>query len=64
MPNWLWWFIEPFTIEQHKITAFDAARAMLFLCICLALIFGIYMLVSYLSEKIKDFKKRRKASKE
>ncbi len=64
MPGWLWWFLEPFTIEQYKITAFDTVRAMLFLLICLVLIFGVYLLVVVLSEKIKQNKKRRKAHKE
>jgi hypothetical protein len=59
MPSWLWWFLEPFTIERYKLTAFDTIKAMLFVFICLILVFIVYMLIVYLSEKIKRLKRRK-----
>ena len=56
MPNWLWWFIEPFTIEQHKITAFDTFRAMLFIFICLAILFILYLSIFFIYDKLNRIK--------
>lgn len=63
MPSWLWWFLEPFTIEQYKLTAFDTFRAMLFIFICIAILFilwfGIYWIYDNVS-RLKRISKNRK----
>ena len=56
MPSWLWWFLEPFTIEHYKITAFDTFRAMLFIFICLAILFILYLSICFIYDKLNRLK--------
>lgn len=60
MPSWLWWFLEPFTIERYKITAFDTFRAILFIFICLAILFILYLSICFIYDKLKLISKNRK----
>lgn len=57
MPSWLWWFLEPFTIEQYKLTAFDTFRAMLFIFICIAILFILWLGIYCVYDKVDRFKR-------
>ena len=63
MPSWLWWFLEPFTIEQYKLTAFDTFRAMLFIFICIAILFILYLCIYWLYDKLSRLKRISKNRK-
>lgn len=63
MPKWLWWFLEPFTIPQYKLTALDGFRATLFVIICIIIIFAITLLIIITKDKIERWNRIRRSKK-
>ena len=45
MPNWLWWFFEPFTKPYLEMNIVDGLRCCLTIAIIVAIAFFIYMVI-------------------
>lgn len=58
MPKWLWWFLEPFTKPQYKLTALDGLKGTLFVVICILIVFAIYFLILVIRYEIINRKYR------
>lgn len=63
MPKWLWWFLEPFTIPQYKLTTVDGLKATLFIFICIGIIFGIALSIITIKDKAERWKNARKINR-
>ena len=60
MPEWLWWFFEPFTKPMLEMTTIDEFKIFLTIIIGIIIVFIIALLIIIIFNEISYFKHKRK----